>query len=342
MSKPEILFMKQEDVIAAGVLDMKEILTDAENTFKLWADGDIKNMMKVSMILPDAEHERAFFNSMPAYVGGTQNVAGIKWAAESRENIANPKMPTGVDITILSDPHTALPVCILDGTIITAMRTSASAGVAAKYLARKDTKKACFVGSGIIGRTMVLAMREALPQLEDIMLYDLDHEKSAALAAEYAGDGAKAKVRSVDELEPAVREADLIVTMTSTRTPFLREEWLRKNAMVIQMGPNELLPEVITGADRLVTDSFEELINIEISAIGKLYHKGMLHEGDATDLKEIVAGRAAGRASDEERIVYCSLGIGAMDMVISERLYRKAQELSLGTKVVLWDKPLWI
>lgn len=342
MAKPEILFLQQEDVIAAGALDMKATLEDAENTFKLWAEGQLKNMMKVSMLLPDEQHERAFFNSMPAYVGGCRNVAGIKWAAESRENIDNPEMPTGVDITILSDPHTALPVCILDGTIITAMRTSASAGVAAKYLARKDTKKACFVGAGIIGRTMVMAMSESLPQLEEILIYDLNHEKSSTLAAEYEAKNFSVKVSSTDDLAQAVSEADLVVTMTSTRTPFMREEWLKKNAMVIQMGPNELLPEVIKGADRLVTDSFEELKNIEISAIGKLCMKGELHEEDATDLKEIVSGKAAGRVSDDERIVYCSLGIGAMDMLISERLYRKAQEMSIGTKVVLWDKPLWI
>lgn len=342
MKKPEILFLQQEDVIAAGALDMKMILEEAEKTFVLWAENQLKNMTKVSMLLPDEEHERAFFNSMPAYVGGEKNLAGIKWAAESRENIENPEMPTGVDITILSDPHTALPVCILDGTVITAMRTSASAAVAAKYLARKGTAKACFVGAGIIGRTMVMAMREAVPQLKEIEIFDLNFEKAAALAEEYTGTYAGLTVSAARELEASVREADLVVTMTSTRTPYLEESWLKKDAMVIQMGPNEVKPEVITKADRLVTDSWEELKAVDISIICKLYKQGLLKEGDATDLMNIVTGKASGRASEEERIVYCSLGIGAMDMVISEKLFRRAQEEGIGTKLVLWDKPLWI
>lgn len=340
--KPEILFMQQEDVIAAGVMDMKMILEEAEKTFVLWAKGQLKNMTKVSMLLPDEKNERAFFNSMPAYVGGEQNLAGIKWAAESRENIDNPEMPTGVDITILSDPHTALPVCILDGTIITAMRTSASAGVAAKYLARKDTKKACFVGAGIIGRTMVLAMMETLPGLSEIEIFDLNYQKAASLAEEYQGKTGSPTVRPSSDLEASVRAADMVVTMTSTRTPYLKEEWLKKNAFVIQMGPNELEPEVLTKAGRLITDSWEELSAVDISIICKLHRQGLLRAEDAADLKDVIMGTKPGRVSAEERIVYCSLGIGAMDMVISERLYRRAKEMGLGTKLVLWEKPLWI
>ena len=340
--KPEILFLQQEDVIKAGVLDMNLILEEAEKTFLLWSQGELKNMTKVSMLLPDEEHEKAFFNSMPAYVGGEKNLAGIKWAAESRENFDNPEMPTGVDITILSDPHTALPVCILDGTIITAMRTSASAGVAAKYLARKDTKKACFVGAGIIGRTMVMAMQASVPSLEEIKIFDLNYEKSVKLADEFAGISGDIQVCATDDLESAVREADLVVTMTSTRKPYLVEEWLKKNAMVIQMGPNEVEPEVITCADRVITDSWEELKSVDVSVMCKLYRNGLLKDGDATDLMYIVNGEKEGRNSNDERIVYVSLGIGAMDMVISERLFKKAQEMGVGTKLVLWDKPLWI
>ncbi len=340
--KPEILFLQQEDVIKAGVLDMKKILEDAEKTFSLLEAGELKNMMKVSMVLPDLEHEKAFFNSMPAYVGSDMNVAGIKWAAESRENITNPEMPTGVDITILSDPHTALPICILDGTIITAMRTSASAGIAAKYLAAPDTKKACFVGAGIIGRTMIMAISESVPSLEEILVYDLNRDKAKALTEEYGGQYNGVKLTAAKELEPAVRDADLVVTMTSTRTPFLKEKWLKKNAMVIQMGPREVEKEVLTKADKIFTDSWEELKAVDISVICDLYKEGTLNDGDATDLMMVVAGKDKGRTSDDERIVYVSLGIGTMDMVISERLYRKAKEIGVGTRLVLWDKPLWI
>lgn len=340
--KPEILFMQQEDVIAAGVMDMKMILEEAEKTFVLWAKGQLKNMTKVSMLLPDEKNERAFFNSMPAYVGGNQNLAGIKWAAESRENIDNPEMPTGVDITILSDPHTALPVCILDGTIITAMRTSASAGVAAKYLAKKDTKKACFVGAGIIGRTMVMAMRESVPQLAEIEIFDLNHDKAAGIAKEYEEQYEGLTVKATDDLESSVKTSDMVVTMTSTRTPYLKEKWLKDDCLIIQMGPNEIEPEVLTKADRLITDSWEELSNVEISIICKLYRQGLLCEEETADLKDVIMGNKIGRSSENERIVYCSLGIGAMDMVISERLYRQAQEKGLGTKLVLWEKPLWI
>ena len=78
---------------------------------------------------------------MPSYIGGDVNIAGIKWAAESKKNATIPGIPYGIDISILSDPETVLPFCILDGTLITAMRTSAVGGVLAKYAAPSNTRR---------------------------------------------------------------------------------------------------------------------------------------------------------------------------------------------------------
>lgn len=84
---------------------------------------------------------------------------------------------------------------------------------------------------------------------------------------EYEGVYEGLTVVAVNEIEKNVGSSDLVVTMTSTRIPYLKEEWVKRNAMVIQMDPNELLPEVLTTADRLVTDSWEELKMVEISII---------------------------------------------------------------------------
>lgn len=337
--KPEILFLNQEDVINAGALDMKMVLEQAEKTLVMWAKKEIINPTKVGMVLPEPEKEQSFFISMPSYIGGKTDVAGFKWAAESRENIADPQLPTGIDITILSDPHTALPIAILDGTLITAMRTAASAGVAAKYLARRGTKRVCFVGAGTIGRTMVMAMKNTLDSLEEIELFDLDYEKALRLAGEFKGE---VDIRAVSELEPAVRSADMVVTMTSTRKPYLKSEWLRKDATVIQMGPNEVEPAVILGADVLLVDNWEQLTHSRLSAVQKLYMEGKLKQKDATELKEVIVGNRAGRDSDSQQIVYCSLGLGAMDIVIAERLYQTARARGIGQTLYLWDKPRWI
>ena len=175
---PEILFLKQEDVIKAGLLDMKQILAVTEKTYAMLGQGLIKNPPKTNTSIPDKENWQSFFNAMPCYIGGDINIGGIKWAAESKKNATIPGIPYGIDISILSDPVTVLPFCIQDGTIITAMRTSAVAGLQAKYCAPSDTDTATLIGAGVIGRTMIMAICEAIPTVKTIYLCDLDLELS--------------------------------------------------------------------------------------------------------------------------------------------------------------------
>ena len=181
---PEILFLKQEDVIKAGLLDMKQILAVTEKTYAMLGQSLIKNPPKTNTSIPDKENWQSFFNAMPCYIGGDINIGGIKWAAESKKNATIPGIPYGIDISILSDPVTVLPFCIQDGTIITAMRTSAVAGLQAKYCAPSDTDTATLIGAGVIGRTMIMAICEAIPTVKTIYLCDLDLEKAEQVAKE--------------------------------------------------------------------------------------------------------------------------------------------------------------
>ena len=106
---PEILFLKQEDVIKAGLLDMKQILAVTEKTYAMLGQGLIKNPPKTNTSIPDKENWQSFFNAMPCYIGGDINIGGIKWAAESKNNATIPGIPYGIDISIQSDPETVLP-----------------------------------------------------------------------------------------------------------------------------------------------------------------------------------------------------------------------------------------
>ena len=181
----------------------------------------------------DAEDWDSFCMSMPSYIGGDEDVVGFKWASEAK---ANPSkgLPYGVDIVVLSDPHTVFPKAILDGTITTAMRTSAAAGVMAKYNARKNSKVAALFGAGVIGRTMIMSMMEVLPGLETIYMVDLNLEKAQALAKEFEG---KYNVVACADAQTALKDADLVVTETTASKPFIKKEWIKSNATVIQMEP---------------------------------------------------------------------------------------------------------
>ena len=297
--KPEILFLKQEDVVAAGLLDMKMVLGITEKTFKMIGEGQIINPPKTMLGMPNNENWTSFCMSMPSYIGGDVDVAGFKWASESVFNGTQPDMPYGVDVVMLSDPKTVYPKAIMDGTLITAMRTSAAAGVAAKYLASKNSKKACLVGAGVIGRTMVMAMMEAVPSLEEIKLVDLDIKKAEGIAKEFEG---KYNVIPCASTEEAAKDADIIVTETTSRKPFLK-------------------------ADKKVLDNWAQLSHGAGTLIHKLADEGKLTEDMVASLPQLASGQKPGRESEDELCVCATFGIGSVDVAVANQIYGGLQQI---------------
>ena len=339
MEKPEILFLKQEDVIAAGLLDMGMVIEVTEQTFRMIGEGKVINPAKTMLGLPDNASWTSFFMSMPAFLAGDLRVAGFKWAAESKRNATVPGMPYGVDVVMLSDPDTVYPKAIMDGTLITAMRTSAMAGVAARHLARMDSEVACLVGAGVIGRTMIMAMHEVLPALKEIRLCDLDLKKAEALAGEFAG---RARVVPAADLESAARAADVVVTETTSKTPFLKNAWLKPNVTVIQMSMYEIEDDVLLKADKVAVDNWEQLSHGVGTLIKKLHDEGKLKRDDVAEIQELVTGKKKGRESDDEKIACCTFGVGAVDIAVASRIYELALEKGVGQKLTLWDEPRWV
>jgi len=300
--------------------------------------GQIDQPNKTVIEFPDPEsgHRRYLIVSMPVYMGGELNRAGIKWAAESADNARRGDLPYGMDLIILHDLERAHPVAIMDGTLITAMRTGAAAGVAAKYLARADSKIAGFIGAGVIGRTALEAVGLAVPALQEFRLFDLKRDKAEAVAREFAD---RWPVRVVDRAEEAVREADIIATMTTTRQPFIPAGWLKAGCFVAAMGKNEFEEQALVEADRLVVDEWEQFKHYEASLLAQMYQAGRLRDSDVINLREIMLHRAPGRAHPHDRIHFLSFGLACEDIAVAERIYQRAKELGLGQTLSLWDEP---
>lgn len=339
MLKPEILFLKQEDVIAAGLLDMKKILEVTEYTFKMLGEGKVLQPTKIFMGMPNSENWQSYGMSMPSYVGGDYDICGFKWAAESVYNATQPGMPYGIDVVILSDPKTMYPKAILDGTITTAMRTSAAAGVCAKYTARSDSKTAALIGAGVIGRTMIMAMAEAVPSLEEIRIVDLDISKAEGLVKEFEG---KYNVTAYSDAKEAIDGADLVVTETTSRKNFIPKAWIKSNATVIQMEAHAFDEDVFTSADRLIVDSWNQTTHLDGHMMQELFQKGLVTREGTHQVQELATGALVGRENDDEFVVCSTAGMGSVDIAIAYKMYLSAKEKGLGTVLNLWDHPLWV
>ncbi len=341
MTKPEFLFLTQEEVIAAGVLDMELALRDVELAFLMHGRNEVVQPNKTVLEFPDPHtgHRRYLTVSMPAYLGGEINRAGIKWAAESLDNARRGDLPYGIDLLILHDLERALPVAMMDGTLITAIRTGAAAGVAAKYLARPDATVAAFIGAGVIGRTALEAIGLALPTLSEFRLYDLNAVKAEALANEF---GKRWQLQVVESVEQAIRGADVIATMTTTRTPFIQAGWLQPGCFVAAMGKNEFEEQALVEAELLVVDEWEQFKHYQPAMLAQLVRAGRVQEQDIVNLREIMLGQTPGRVRPTDRVHFLSFGLACEDLVVAERIYQQARALGLGQTLALWDQPRWL
>jgi len=340
MKAPEILFLKQEDVIAAGILQMATVLPLVERSFVLHGEGQVKNPTKTTLLLPPGEAEwQAKFVAMPIHIGGGVNQPGLKWAAESMENLRGKELPMGIDIVILSDAATVLPVAIMDGTLITAMRTAAAAGIAAKYLARPGAAVAGVVGAGVIGRTLLMALPLVLPELAKVKLYDLNQAKAEALAAEFAPGLA---VEVVDSAEAAIAGSDAAFTATTSATPFVKDTWLAAGSFYAHLSACEAEAAAALNTDRLVADDWEPIRHHPASLFYGLAASGQIKDSDVDHLRDIIVGKKPGRTGDQERIFYASRGLGCQDIIVAQHIYQNAKRQGLGQTLRLWERPLWL
>jgi ornithine cyclodeaminase len=321
---------------------MPATLDDVELAYKLFASGEIDQPHKSVMQYDNKKtgQKRHYLTvSMPVYVGGEVNRAGIKWAAESMDNAARGDMPMGIDIIILHDLEHAIPHAIMEGGLITGMRTSAVAGVGAKYLANPDSKVAGLIGAGVVGRTMIMALTSAMPGLEEIRLYDLNEQRSFDLAKEFKDT---ISIKVVDGIETAFKDADIITTQTTARKNIVKNEWIPKGSYYAHMSTDEAEDEAFLDTDLLVTDNWQTLKGWEFFAPTRLVNESKLDGNAIVDLGEIIIGLKEGRKSPEDRILFANLGMGCLDIVIAERIYNNAKAQGLGQKLSLWEKPLWI
>lgn len=340
--EPNFLFLTQEDVIAAGGLDMKATLADVELAYKLFSSGQIDQPHKPVFRIdhPETGEEQYYLAvSMPVYVKGEINRLGHKWAAESMANAKRGDMPMGIDVILLHDMEHAIPHAIMEGSIITAMRTSAVAGVGAKYLANPNSKVAGLIGAGVIGRTMIMSLTAAMPSLEEIRLFDLNQQRAEALAEEFSDT---IKVKVVDSVEIAFKDADIVTTQTTSRTPFVEDGWVPKGSYYAHMSAKEGKDEVFLNTDRLVADNWATLQTWDFFPPTRLVNAGKLKLNEIDDIGEIILGEKEGRISPEQRILFTNLGMGCLDIVVAERIYQNAKKLGIGQTLKLWDKPLWI
>jgi len=325
LSQQELLYLSRKDVEELG-FRMDEIVRAVEEAFGHKGRGDVEMPPKPG-VHPSGD---AFIHAMPAYLP-KMSAVGIKWVSGYPENYKR-NLPYISGLLILNDPSTGLPISVMDATWITAMRTGAATAVAAKYLARQDSKIVGIIGCGVQGRSNLEALHTVLKDLEEVRAYDIFSSN-----LERYVDEMRAKlgltVKATSGPREVVEGADVVVTagpILKHPSPVIEKSWAKEGVFASPVDFDSYWkPEAMHMMNKFCADDLEQLE----------YYKSVGYFQDIprvyADLGELVAGKKPGRGRDEERIMSMNLGVAIEDIAVATRVYDAAKRKGAGKALSL-------
>ncbi len=296
-----------------SLLKMPDVLAAVEGAFLAWAEGKASMPPKAYLSV-----EHGDFRAMPAALSGC---AGIKWVNAHPGNPPR-NLPTVMAVIIYNDPETGYPLAVMDGTRITAYRTGATAAIASKYMARRDSHTLGIIGAGRQAHTQILA-HAGLFDIKAINAFDV----SPAALDRLSRSLPEYPVRKCSIEEAAA--SDIVCTLTPSRAPIVRREWIVAGTHINAVGADaegkeELEPKILKDAIVVVDDIRQASAGGEINVpVAKgIYSVSEIY----ATLADVVAGKKAGRLDNKAITVFDSTGVAIEDIAVAKLIYERAQQ----------------
>ncbi len=261
-----------------------------------------------------------------------ENIIGIKMAGGYWDNPKNFNLPSGLAMICLFDAANGVPVCILDGTLITGYRTAAAGTIGALCLARKESENVAVMGTGMQARLQVIALSKYF-NIKNVRVWGIEGVE------EYVED-MKKELPEVNfyatSAKEAVEQADIIITATASHEALVMDEWVKPgthiNAIGCDMEGKQELDAAIFKRARIVNDS-----RLECKKRGDTQHPfkaGYITDEDVhAEIGEILLGVKGGREKEDEITIFDATGLSVQDINTSLVVYRRAQEKGIGKNV---------
>ena len=323
------LVLSRSDVRA--LLTLPDCIAAVEQAFRIHAEHGAFGPWVLGMAAGSGT-----FHVKAAGLIGSRPYFATKTNANFPDNPARFNRPTIQGTVVLSDAEHGEPLAIMDSGSVTALRTGAATAVAAKYLARPESRVATVVGCGAQGEIQLAAIASVLP-LARVWLLDAEAQRARALAARVDGvNGLRVDAR--EDLREALLDSDVVVTCTPSRQAFVMQGDVRPGTFIAAVGADnrgkqELDPALIA-ASTLVVDVLEQC-----EEIGELQHVlaagRMTREQVHAELADVVVGRRPGRTRADEITVFDSSGTALQDVAAAIVVYEKACATGRGTEVKL-------
>jgi alanine dehydrogenase len=318
------LLLKRSEI--ASLLGVEECISAVEHAFRLYAEGRTTPPGVLAIHASDGGfHIKAGLLEL----GRPYFVAKVN--ANFPQNTKRFGLPLIQGVIVLCDAENGYPLAVLDSMEITIIRTGAATGLAAKYLARRDAKVATICGCGNQGRITLKALA-AVRRLTRAYAFDIDEASTRRFADELSTETG-IEVSAVSDLAQAIKGSDICVTCTPSKRYFLNHEFISPGTFIAAVGADnpekqEIDPALLV-SNKIIVDSLEQC-----ATIGELHHaleQELVTKADVhAELGEVIAGKKAGRTSDEEIIIFDSTGTALQDVAAAAIVYERAVSVGMG------------
>jgi ornithine cyclodeaminase/alanine dehydrogenase len=324
-----MLLLSRADV--ARLMDFTDYVDAVEAGFLAAASNEALAPPAAAFHVPDGSyHAKA-----AALLTGDPPVMAIKLNGNYPGNPAANGLPTVQGVIYLADATNGRPLALMDSIEVTINRTGAATTLAARYLARRESRIAMICGAGVQGRIQAKAIAAAV-KLDTMHIWDIRTDAAEELARDLSGE-LMLDVRPTANLA-VTRQSDIIVTATSSKTAFLTSELVRPGTFIAAVGADnpdksEIAP-ALYARSQAVVDSLEQCVEI-----GDLHHalkaKAVTTTQIHATLAELVAGQKAGRSDDAAITLFDSSGLGLQDVASAAAIYRRALQRGVGQRLPL-------
>jgi alanine dehydrogenase len=329
----KVLILNQNEI--SQLLTMQECMEVMRRAFLALAAGQTLLPLRQIVWLPGGESVLAV---MPSYSSHIQSM-GAKVISVFPSNLGT-EFDSHQGLVLLFEVQNGCLRAVMDASEITAIRTAAVSGVATRALSRQDAKDLAILGSGVQARTHLEAMLLAR-NIKRVRVWS----RNFAHAQRFADRQSKRRnkmIEAMEHAEDAVLDADIICTVTSSRTPVLLGEWIKPGAHINAVGTfgptsREIDTTTVVRA-MLFTDRRESAMKEAGDFLIPIQEGKITADSISGELGEVLTGSVAGRSSDDEITLFKSLGLAIEDLASAHYLYEKAFETDTGTFVELGGK----
>jgi len=322
----DILAVGGPDVLAITAGKEREIIDVIRKAYEAHHEKLTCLPHSTFLLFPRAPLNRII--ALPAYLAGSINSAGVKWIASFPENVEQ-----GLDrasaVLILNSIETGRPTAIMEGSIISAKRTAASAALAASILTEGSPSIAGIIGCGKINLEIARFLLVVHPGIETLLVYDIYHERSLRFREQCEKEFPAVETRDCTHIQEVLNGSSLISFATTAVRPHVASlECCLPEAVILHISLRDLTPKVILASDNIVDDS-DHVCRAETSvhlAEQQVKHRGFIR----CTLGDILDGCAPPRRVNCGPAIFSPFGLGILDIALAEYVLQQATSQSSG------------